>query len=805
MTYNYSPSSPYSVEVSSSSTRSIIFSIVGNVDVELTDVYTYDSMYIESVTKDLGNSGEWVRFTAVLKPYSADVSTNIAFDIYDLEGNSYRTTTADSFTILITEYEGYSYAPLPSISFDNDVIEVNAQSGHTYNNIYKNNIRSYTASTDADWVTILDDGRTSNTIEIGYQANEGEARTASIVFEALETTQRPFASTYIFYFTINQAASGAQPMDGTLSFERKDATIQSGGGFFDFAYTSENIVGYPTFTSDSSWIYTRDVDEGNVSVFIPVNNGEYRNGKLIANAVDTNGNELMASVNIYQLSDLYMPSIELSSDSITVGYSSGSNNEVSFTTTYCDHLSAYTDVDWITIMPRTTELGFNHIMFEYSANTYAQREGNIYLRNYGDDEVYTEVVLNVVQSEVPNWESLPRCEMVDTLQLTTWAVTSGTIAFQCYNYLVGRVIGLSDYPYTYAEVTSEGVLTYYVDMANDTDEERELKVGVEYYSSDGRDTYRKWVTLIQPKAPNVDFIPIWKDSEYVITDGSGPYKDYTLTTYNGIMHMGRVYGNPSSILLNGIFRAYIEEHFNPLETGIQDNGGYISATLSVNDVPKDLINMYNDWSYEERNTSILSCPIRHTMVRGQYVPQSFLGMGTSILSVNGAQFNINSGIYTHNIKSDSLRPITYSINGESYTITPIEVCAPYVFYYRNLYGGYDWFVFNKVERTDNFKRDTYNTNALNTTIAHRKRVYNNEKTETYVLTTDYLKDYEMELFAKHLASSNECYMYDTANGEVKPVNITTNSIKYNTFRANGRRYFTASINVEVSKEYLSKG
>ena len=115
MTYNYSPSSPYSVEVSSSSTRMVLFDIVGNLDVELTDVYNYDSMYIESVTKDLGNSGEWVRFTAVLKPYSADVSTNIAFDIYDLEGNFYRTTSADSFTISITEYEGYSYAPLPSI------------------------------------------------------------------------------------------------------------------------------------------------------------------------------------------------------------------------------------------------------------------------------------------------------------------------------------------------------------------------------------------------------------------------------------------------------------------------------------------------------------------------------------------------------------------------------------------------------------------------------------------------------------------------------------------------------------------
>ncbi len=801
MDFNYSISNPYIVEVSPTHGKNVYLTINGDLDVQRTSAYTFDSTYIDSVQNIGGENGNHVDFRIAVKPYTGVAETTIAFDLVDTSENTYRTTN-DSLRIVVKQEEPYAYLDKPSITFSENVIEVDGQSGHTYNMVYKNNVASYTAYSTAEWARIVGDV-SGATIEVEYDRNDGDARTADIVYEAMEKTSSPFARTYIFYFTISQAASGSQPVDGTLSFEKQNATIQSGGGFFDFGYSGENIFGL-TFTSDSSWIYPRDFDDGNVSIFIPVNNGEERNGKLIAKATDANGNELMASVNIFQLSDLYMPLVELSRDSITVPYSAGTDDSVTYSVENCDHMVVWSDDDWIEVNERSMMPSFGRISFNYSANDYSSRIGYIHIRNYGDNEIYTETTLTVQQQEVPGWQNLPRCEFEqDSIQLNTWGATSGTVAYTLYNVQQGREIAIiEDSSEGAVTILNQGELSWYA-YANPTDEERVIRVGIEFYATGGT-AYQAWVSLIQPAPGNVEEVPIWKDTDVVIEDSQGTYKDYTIDS-NGIqLHHGRVYGNPSNILLNGILRGYMKESFDPQREGIQDNGGYIGCSLSVNGVPKYYFNIFNDWSYEEREGSVLANQIRDKVVVGQYLPQSFKCVGGNILYADGNSYQLSSGIYTYNKRVEGFDPITYTIGDESYILETEEACSDYVLYYRNLYGGYDWFVFNTCIRNDNFERKTYLTRARNTGNEHRNKIFSSVVGRSYTLTTDYLKDWEMKMFAEHIASSPECYLHIISEDIVLPVNITTGSMRHNTFRANNRQYFTASINVEVSRDYFIK-
>ena len=809
MTFSYSTGNPYRIGVTSAQSKTLLFQVNGDLNTALTQVYAYSTSYISSVTKEGGEQGKYVLIKAVLRPYSqtSAATADIGFDLMFTDGTSHRTTSGDSLQIVITQSNGEVYANVPSLIFSSQVYECGKDADTYQNRFTLSNVRDFSiVYPREDWIVVEEAERTSDnggyvefSVTNNYQAGY---RRCNVGLTYTGTNGERYNASFV----VSQQGTDSSLPDGEITLGEEETTIGYEGGQIGILYTSENVDSIGV-VPEVSWIGHMYHTEDTIYLAVSRNDtNTARNGRVTVSGRTSNGNIVDAYITVYQIAEGDMPELNLSSSSVTVTYSAGTNGDISYTTTDCDHMVVKTSADWITIDPRSEIAAFGHIQFEVTENPLSQRSATITVRNYGDNEIYTEKTITVTQEEYPNWQSKPRVELPSAIALSTWAETSGQTVYTLYNVQNGREIAYIEDPTISYAVTSNsgssGVLTYYV-RANDTDSEREITVGVEAYDLSGNTVYG-YLTLIQPAAPSSTEFPIWKNTPYSITSNTSTITDYRI----GNIYAGRVIGNPATIQLDRILRQHISESLDMTRLGLQDNGGFISETLYINEVPKEIIRTYNDWSYEETDRKLLSEPIRHTLAEGQYIPCSFRGVdNSSTITVEKdgipTQFTLGMGLFTHLSIADS--DVTYIYGDEILELTLGDICPRYILYYRNLYGGYDFFIFHKGVMTDSYTRDKYETRALNTTPRHFWKNFSNSLKRSIELSTDYLKDDEMEMFARHLASSTECYLQDLVDGSIKPVNITTNSMKYNTFKSNGRRFFTASITVEQSQELLIKG
>lgn len=127
--------------------------------------------------------------------------------------------------------------------------------------------------------------------------------------------------------------------------------------------------------------------------------------------------------------------------------------------------------------------------------------------------------------------------------------------------------------------------------------------------------------------------------------------------------------------------------------------------------------------------------------------------------------------------------------------------ADYCMYYLNPSGGWSWMLFEgaNIEKA-NFKRETYLSNVDNrNTTESSKNVYLTKINKSWTLKTGYMKDKESKNF-KYLIASPKCYLHDLNNNNIYAVNITTNSVDVKSFRTNGRKFSTYSVNVDYAQD-----
>lgn len=282
--------------------------------------------------------------------------------------------------------------------------------------------------------------------------------------------------------------------------------------------------------------------------------------------------------------------------------------------------------------------------------------------------------------------------------------------------------------------------------------------------------------------------PIWKDTYYSQTIGSGFY-EYHIYNQGNLLYSGKAYKLPNEsgarFSVNEIAQDHLSNHIK-LSTGEWNMEGFCKDFEVVTPSNSRTYTFYNDWSYQpERN--LLNCPINGKVDSRQFLFVNGIGSGSAVIKINGSNYDTLSFSSTGRAK---VFKITTS-KGSKMTIGNLKYtfsCGDYVLYYINAYGGWDSLLIDgKATRRDNLEPVSY-------TSKDGKVKYLNIVRPSWELTCSGGEGMH------HLYESNEVYLHNLNTDEITKVDVTDSVSEFKTYHNQGNRIPSYTINVESCKE-----
>lgn len=129
----------------------------------------------------------------------------------------------------------------------------------------------------------------------------------------------------------------------------------------------------------------------------------------------------------------------------------------------------------------------------------------------------------------------------------------------------------------------------------------------------------------------------------------------------------------------------------------------------------------------------------------------------------------------------------------------VNVCARYVLYYLNAYGGWDWFVIQgRVNEKDKITRTEYTRRPKTVDPMSRGRdVLQVEVKKSLEMHTHWLTDDEASRM-HHLTESPAVFVHDLAQGLILPAVLTGSTHDYKTYKGQGGRLVSYSLDVDMA-------
>lgn len=306
-------------------------------------------------------------------------------------------------------------------------------------------------------------------------------------------------------------------------------------------------------------------------------------------------------------------------------------------------------------------------------------------------------------------------------------------------------------------------------------------------------------------------------------DDSDP--DITPDTDNNILYSG-FSPNSKVIALNEILVQYIIKNnfYNIGATGWADPNPvfYLYCTID------DWENWYSyelkityDWTYDYNigYRDFLSNPISNVMDYRQYFICTFQQSdptstvlerydiyidgvinewGLSVLNNSGTIRLLVQDIITWT--GTDINYEVYSPNSTHFSGIITDTCKRYCIYYLNRLGGWDWLLIDgKNLKTDKMSRLTYKRNYWPQNQASMNKVpYVNTITENFEFTTSWMKDIDAEKITD-LIESNKVVVHDLVENIIYPVIMTNSSVEYKTYKNQGRKLYSYTLNMESSR------
>ena len=321
--------------------------------------------------------------------------------------------------------------------------------------------------------------------------------------------------------------------------------------------------------------------------------------------------------------------------------------------------------------------------------------------------------------------------------------------------------------------------------------------------------------VFQTGSPHTYEYPIWKD---IYVDLPYEHNHFRLVNISSgfVMYEGMIYGViTSQVGITDVLRDYMTTVSDPFVNTFTSTQ-YLLVDMQtsqdgVNWQSSYTFRLYYNYSYdEERKVYLEAQPIDYFDPR-QYLLFTFqsydnIKENIEITKTFGTTTPQTQSISSYNeqktytSKAASNYSIKIKTSNEEKIFKDRCTNTNYAVYYINRYGGWSWMLFQgKNLKTDKTKQSTYKMDFDNNVgTEFNTKVYQNDITETWQLTSDYLTDKQSELL-KHLYSSPLVYLHDLKEDKVMSVIVDTKSFDYKTYRNQGRKMFTHTIKVNSSQ------
>ena len=610
-----------------------------------------------------------------------------------------------------------------------------------------------------------------------------------------------------------------------ISLDNYILTFEAAGGDLQINYTSDNPISKEAISSTPDWITAEVTKEGAQEGFILINvasNNIYqRSATLEFTAYDQiDAREVSATIEVNQLpvpeqvGNIKIKSIEIDGKKVT----SASVDEnahilkVTLETSLISTVNVTNASSWISLYSQ----GDNEYIFNINANTDVARGATITFNAV--DILGNNLSASLSVSQAAHYET-PISFKVDDLYAnnTEQVYTLNVEMLFLLNYEI------TEHP-SWVEIQSydSNKITLKV-LSNPTYKDRE---GTIIYSAtnDNKNYYTFSSKVFQLRTVFAGQYPTWQDVFIEIPRTSDEESNITYSvsifdnktnTFEVVYKGNAVFTEEEpEINITEIVRDYVEDKININADGGSTQEANLTKVLLNTDEPEPnlvaTLYYYYDYSFDKDFKLTRNMPILNYFDTRQDIFLSFLNLSGETnnitISTGGRLLHITldtPGIFHHK-RAYHEGDVIINAPDKRTTLTSKNTCAKYAIYYLNPLGGWDQLLIEgKVVKTTKLENKTFKRNFDNNTNEFQNKHYLKNLTTSYKFTTGYLTDEQAKLMP-NLIETTKAYLCELDTNTYIPVLINNNSVDIKTYRNQGRKLFTYTIDVQESQNKFIK-
>ena len=610
-----------------------------------------------------------------------------------------------------------------------------------------------------------------------------------------------------------------------LSLDNYRLTFEASGGSIQINYTSDNPISNEDIAPAPAWIdavITKEgTQEGHILITVASNDIHQRSATLKFNAYDQiDKRTVSAEIEISQLpAQEIVGSIKIKSiavDGIKVTSVDVDENrhklKVILETSRIKTVNVKITQNWISLYSQ----GNNEYIFNISANKDVARGSSISFEATDVLGNILNVSLNVSQAE---HYKVPISFKVDDLQASNLEQVY-TLNVEMKNLLNYEI---TSHP-SWVEIQSSTATAITVKvLSNPTYKDREGKIIYSTMDVDGN-YYDFSSNVFQSRSIFIGQYPTWQDVFVPIPrisddESSITYSVSVMNNETGeyeVVYRGNAVftDKDSEINITEIVRDYVEDNIAISgEAAYTQKIDLTKVMLNTGEEGDNLVASlyyYYDYSFDKDFKLTRNMPILNYFDVRQNIFLSFLNLSgeTNIIriSAGGRLLRLRfdtPGIFHHKLAHHDGN-IIVNAPDKSVTLTSKNTCAKYAIYYLNPLGGWDQLLIEgKVVKTIKLENKSYKRNFDNNTNEFENKHYLKNLTTSYKLTTGYLTDAQAKLMP-NLIETTKAYLFELDTNNYIPVLINTTSVDIKTYRNQGRKLFTYTIEVQESQNKFIK-
>ena len=611
-----------------------------------------------------------------------------------------------------------------------------------------------------------------------------------------------------------------------ISLDNYILTFEASGGVIDINYTSDNPISKEAISSTADWIGTEifkeDAQGGHITIKVMENGIYQRSATLTFTAYDQiDAREVSATIEVNQMpitetvGSIKIKSIEIDGKKVTsVNVDENAHKlKVTLETSLISSVTTTSPSNWIHLYSQ----GENEYVFNISANTEAAARGALIKFDAVDilgnnlsaslnisqeahyvtpislkvDDLYASNIekvytLNVEMHYVINYEVIEHPSWVEIQKATGTALTLKVLSNPTYKDREGKII--------YSAMDEHG--DYYTFSSN-VFQSRSIFAG----------QFPTWQDVFIE-------IPRTSDDESNITYSVSVMNNETNTLE--IVYRGNAVFTEEDPYINitEIVRDYVEDNINIYgDAGSTQKSDLTKVMLNTDEEGANLVASlyyYYDYSFDKDFKFTRNMPILDHFDTRQDIFLSFLNLSGETnnvtISTGGRLLRITldtPGIF-HNKRAYREGHVIVNAPDKRTVLTSKNTCAKYAIYYLNPLGGWDQLLIEgKVVKTTKLENKTFKRNFDNNTNDFQNKHYLKNLTTSYKFTTGYLTDEQAKLMP-NLIETTKAYLCELDTNTYIPVLINNNSVDIKTYRNQGRKLFTYTIDVQESQNKFIK-